>query len=580
MAATSGSFQWTSLYRPPAINPINGKARSIPILNPINKYGRVFFFSWFGFMVAFWAWYAFPPLLTATIKDDLHLTTTEVANSNIASLCATLLVRVAAGPFCDRFGPRKVFGGLLLLGAIPTGLAPLIHTASGLYAVRFFMGILGGSFVPCQVWSTAFFDKNVVGSANAMAGGFGNAGGGMTYFIMPAIFNALVDHQGYSKDVAWRLAFLVPLAVLLATAAALLLLCPDTPDGPWADRHSPAQRHLCEIPSHRPHQNECHRTLQEDPKTVHATESFAEIDSDKRFAIRLQAEPNHTDTGGQPSPPKSLKFSSPPSCPPSPASSQRVQPSSPYLRPTTRSTTSHEVRLSSMELLETCRSELGQPPTAREALRVAFSPQTWALMLSYLCPFGAELAINAVLSAYYLQTFPSLGQTGASHWAALFGTLNIVTRPMGGVVADLLYAGHRLLWKRHWITACGLLSGVSLVTLGCSNLPNEATMFGLVALCAVFLEAGNGANFALVPHVHPFANGLVSGLTAAAGNVGGILFSIVFRLVTTIDVEEPLAAPALVDYGKAFWVIGIIHIVVNLAICWIPPTPRNPIRGP
>ncbi len=31
-----------TLWQAPEINPVNGKARSIPILNPINKYGRVF----------------------------------------------------------------------------------------------------------------------------------------------------------------------------------------------------------------------------------------------------------------------------------------------------------------------------------------------------------------------------------------------------------------------------------------------------------------------------------------------------------------------------------------------------------
>lgn len=35
-------FQVATLWQAPEINPVNGKARSIPILNPINKYGRVF----------------------------------------------------------------------------------------------------------------------------------------------------------------------------------------------------------------------------------------------------------------------------------------------------------------------------------------------------------------------------------------------------------------------------------------------------------------------------------------------------------------------------------------------------------
>jgi MFS transporter, NNP family, nitrate/nitrite transporter len=65
-------------------------------------------------------------------------------------------------------------------GAIPTAMAGLVTTPNGLIALRFFVGVLGASFVPCQVWTTGFFDKSVVGSANALAAGLGNAGGGVT----------------------------------------------------------------------------------------------------------------------------------------------------------------------------------------------------------------------------------------------------------------------------------------------------------------------------------------------------------------------------------------------------------------
>jgi NNP family nitrate/nitrite transporter-like MFS transporter len=50
-------FKVTTLWKAPEINPVNGKARSVPVLNPFNKYGRVFNFAWFGFMIAFLAWY-------------------------------------------------------------------------------------------------------------------------------------------------------------------------------------------------------------------------------------------------------------------------------------------------------------------------------------------------------------------------------------------------------------------------------------------------------------------------------------------------------------------------------------------
>ena len=95
-------------------------------------------------------------------------------------LSFSLIVRFVCGPACDRWGPRKVFAVTLLLGSIPTALAGTVTTVRGLLTLRFFVGILGAVFVPCQVWCTAFFDKNVVGSANALAGGWGNAGGGIT----------------------------------------------------------------------------------------------------------------------------------------------------------------------------------------------------------------------------------------------------------------------------------------------------------------------------------------------------------------------------------------------------------------
>jgi NNP family nitrate/nitrite transporter-like MFS transporter len=82
-------FSPATLWQAPLVNPVNKKARSIPALNPFNMYGRVFFFSWFGFMIAFWSWYAFPPLLSDVIAKDLKLKQYQIANSNIISLVAT-----------------------------------------------------------------------------------------------------------------------------------------------------------------------------------------------------------------------------------------------------------------------------------------------------------------------------------------------------------------------------------------------------------------------------------------------------------------------------------------------------------
>lgn len=42
-----------------------------------------------------------------------------------------------------------------------------------------------------------------------------------------------------------------------------------------------------------------------------------------------------------------------------------------------------------------------------------------------------------ILSSYYLSHHPELGQTTAGAWAAMFGLLNVFTRPGGGCMSSL-----------------------------------------------------------------------------------------------------------------------------------------------
>jgi NNP family nitrate/nitrite transporter-like MFS transporter len=444
-------MRFNLLWKAPLVNPINKKAQSIPILNPFDPYGRTFFFSTFGFMVAFLSWYAFPPLLTKTIKKDLHLSQNEVANSNILALVATLLVRLIIGPLCDRFGPRLCFAGILLAGAVPTAMAGLTTNGVGLLTLRFFIGILGASFVPCQVWSTGFFDKNVVGSANALAAGIGNAGGGITYFVMPAIFDSLVKDRGYTPHRAWRIAFVVPFILIVTMALGMIFLCEDTPAGSWADRNKVPQAAL--------------EQASIEGKIVDATGRFTDVPTEAK----------------------------PPSTSGSSIEKKIEDPESNSINE---------------DIYSTAQGEVIQTPTFKEAARVIFSWQCIMLAAPYGCSFGAELSINSILGAYYSKNFPHLGQTNSGRWAAMFGLLNLVCRPTGGFVADILYRRTKSVQaKKFWLNACGCAMGAMCLGIGLANPHSEATMFGLFAGLAFFMDACNGANFAIVPHVHPFANG-------------------------------------------------------------------------
>ncbi|EKG16909.1 Major facilitator superfamily [Macrophomina phaseolina MS6] len=391
--------------------------------------------------------------------------------------------------------------------------------------LRFFVGILGGSFVPCQVWTTGFFDKNIVGTANSLTGGLGNMGGGITYFVMPAIYESLVS-DGLRKHVAWRVTFVVPGILITVTAIAMLIFTPDCPTGKWSERQSVADANLrshivnggvVDIPG----------SLTGAPITVKSqsgTQSpIGSVSSTKKEGDVLPLDQHFAD---------------------------------------------HEAQISEEQMLEAAKGEVIQKPTFKEAMKVTISLQTLTLAAGYFCSFGGELAINSILGSYYAKNFPSLDLQERGNWAAMFGLLNGVFRPLGGLVADYAYhATGRSVWaKKALIHAYGLITGAFLIIIGVLNPHDQNTMFGLIAGMAFFLEGGNGLNFALVPHVHPYANGIVSGVTGAAGNLGGIIFAIIFRYHGT-------------DYAKCFWIIGIMNIALNLGVSWIKPIPKGQIGG-
>jgi len=215
-------------------NPATQKAERLNLIRFARPHMRSFHFAWLGFLTAFTGWFAVAPL-APTIKKELKLNPFQFNDTNIISVASTIAFRVLVGPLCDAFGPRKVMATLLLVGSIPVGLTGLAHDRESLMSVRFFVGILGAVFVPCQFWTMQMFDSNVVGSANAIAGGWGNMGAGITYLLMPVIMQWFVD-GGKSLHDAWRLTLVVPACLLIVVGIACLLFTDDCPQGKWKNR--------------------------------------------------------------------------------------------------------------------------------------------------------------------------------------------------------------------------------------------------------------------------------------------------------------------------------------------------------
>jgi NNP family nitrate/nitrite transporter-like MFS transporter len=199
--------------------------RSIPM--------RAFHLTWMAFFVCFFAWFAVAPLMPA-IRTDLGLTASQIANINIAAVCVTILVRLLIGPLCDRYGPRLTYTWLLALGAIPVIAIAFAQSYESFLFWRLCTGAIGASFVITQFHTSVMFAPNIVGTANATAAGWGNAGGGATQAIMPLLFAALLSF-GIERSLGWRVAMIVPGALMLLMAIIYYRYAKDTPAGNLAD---------------------------------------------------------------------------------------------------------------------------------------------------------------------------------------------------------------------------------------------------------------------------------------------------------------------------------------------------------
>src|SRR3954452_20929725 len=190
---------------------------------------KSFHTTWLMFFVCFFGWFGLAPLMP-TIRENLHLTKGQVGNLIIVSVSSTIIARLIIGKLCDSWGPRKTAVRLLLLGSLPVFLVGLSKDYTSFLLFRGAIGIIGASFVITQFHTSMMFAPNVKGTANAVVGGWGNLGGGVTNMVMPLIFAAIVG-MGFTKGEAWRYAMIVPGVMMLIVAFLYYKFTKDTPEG-------------------------------------------------------------------------------------------------------------------------------------------------------------------------------------------------------------------------------------------------------------------------------------------------------------------------------------------------------------
>ncbi|KAJ1552799.1 High-affinity nitrate transporter 2.1 [Cladochytrium tenue] len=216
-----------------------GKSKEINLLSSRRVHMRAFHLAWLGFFSAFTGWFAITALISS-IKADTGISDAQAATSDITNVASTVIFRFFIGPLVDYFGARRVMALVLTLGSIPLVLVGLVNSGTGLIVSRFFVGLLGAAFVPCQYWTQSMFSDSVIGSANAVTAGWGNMGAGFTYLVMPQFYN-MFSAAGVSAHNAWRATLAIPAFFCITVGMLCLSFGDDKPiKGHGTDQEQPA----------------------------------------------------------------------------------------------------------------------------------------------------------------------------------------------------------------------------------------------------------------------------------------------------------------------------------------------------
>ncbi|XOV79894.1 MAG: NarK family nitrate/nitrite MFS transporter [Aestuariibacter sp.] len=454
--------------------------------------------TWFAFFLTFVVWFSHAPLMVF-IKEAFDLSSQQVKALLILNVALTIPARIAIGILVDKFGPRHVFCGLLVSSSfICMGFATA-NSYEALALFRFLLGFVGAGFVIGIRMVGEWFPAKQVGVAEGIYGGWGNFGSAAGAMTLPSL--ALL----FGGDDGWRYA--LGLTGVLAGIYGIFYFTQarNTPKGSTYFK----------------------------PKKS----GGLEVTSKKDFYFYLLTNiPMYLALGvlaWKLSPSGVNLFTS---------NVMYILWASLFLLFLVQTSQIHKVNKENLEH--------GVPELEKYKFK-----QVAILSLAYFATFGSELAVVSMLPLFFLDTFEGLDAVTAGLLASGFAFMNLVARPTGGWFSDNF--GRR---KSLMILVGGLSIGYFILSQIDSHwwipIAVASTM-----LCSFFVQAGEGAVFAVVPLVKRRMTGQIAGMAGAYGNVGAVTY---------------LTVLSFVDYSTFFVVIGCSSLVI-FCFCWFLEEPKGQI---
>lgn len=463
-------------------------ASSFNVLNFQEPKVRLLHLSWFAFFLTFMVWFAHAPLLTS-IQVSLDLTDAQIRALLILNVAITIPARIIVGVLVDRFGPRSIYAGLLFISAgLCMGFAFATNYTS-LAIFRFLLGFVGAGFVIGIRLVSEWFPAHQVGTAEGIYGGWGNFGSAAAAMTLPTI--ALM----FGGDDGWRYAIALVGVLCAVYAFVFYKYARNTPKG----------------------------SIYFKPKKVGAMEVSSWKDL---WALMIMTVPMYIALGVL-----AWRLASP---------SIALFSSATMWVFMAILLVMLLVNLQQIWRVNAEQLRVGVPEIQKYPFK-----QVAILNIAYFATFGSELAVVSMLPLYFLQTFEGLTPVTAGLLASGFAFMNLISRPAGGWFSDRYGRRRSLL-----IMISGLAVGYFLMGFIDSHwwIPLAVV---LTMACSFFVQAGEGAVFAMIPLIKRSMTGQIAGMAGAYGNVGAVIYLTVLSFVT---------------YSTFFYVIAVSAAVGLIAI--------------
>ena len=429
---------------------------------------RILHLTWLAFFLSFFVWFNHAPLM-ASIREALDLSEQEVKALLILNVALTIPARIVVGMLVDRYGPRLLYAALLsLAGTLCIGFA-LAEDFQQAALLRFLLGFVGAGFVIGIRMIAEWFPARQVGLAEGIYGGWGNFGSAAAAMTLPTV--ALL----FGGEDGWRWAIGATGVVAIAYSFVYYFSVRNTPKGSTYFR----------------------------PRRTGALEVTSKGD----LFLYLAA------------------------CLPLYAALAllvwKLGPGQLGLLPEALAASLYGAlallyAYQALNAWRVNRHVFQRPVPTMERYRFR---QVAVLALAYLVTFGSELAVVSMLPLFFKDTF-GLSEVLAGLLASGYAFMNLVARPTGGLLSDRFGRRRSLL-----VLLTGLTLGYFLLSqIG----PAWPVVLAVAAtmLCSFFVQAGEGAVFAVVPLVKRRLTGQVAGMVGAYGNVGAVLFLTVLSFVS------------------------------------------------